>query len=181
MSYYERLLPHWQPEGAALFVTWRLHGSLPRRIELLTNDAAEKTFVNWDRDLDTAASGPRWLGEERAAQCVVDALHFGERELQLYELEAWVVMVNHVHILVNPRASLQRITKAIKNYSARQAKAVLGRTGQPFWQDVSYDHRVRDRRERAKVVKYIEANPVKVGLVERIEDWRWSSAFGVPQ
>src|ERR1019366_2883690 len=30
MSYYERNLPHWQPEGAALFLTWRLHGSLPR-------------------------------------------------------------------------------------------------------------------------------------------------------
>jgi hypothetical protein len=30
MTYYERALPHWQPEGAALFLTWRLHGSLPK-------------------------------------------------------------------------------------------------------------------------------------------------------
>ena len=33
LTYYERNLPHWQPEGAALFVTWRLHGSLARTVE----------------------------------------------------------------------------------------------------------------------------------------------------
>jgi len=49
-------------------------------------------------------------------------------------------MVNHAHISIHPEAKLSRITKAIKNYSARQANAILGRTGQPFWQDESYDH-----------------------------------------
>jgi REP element-mobilizing transposase RayT len=42
-------------------------------------------------------------------------------------------MANHVHILIYPEARLSRITKAIKNHTARQANAILGRTGLPFW------------------------------------------------
>jgi hypothetical protein len=55
---------------------------------------------------------------------------------------------------------------------------LLGRTGQRFWQDESYDHWVRGPEELEKTVLYIEENPVAAGLVERVEDWRWSSAFG---
>jgi putative transposase len=128
--------------------------------------------------LDLAAAGPRWLLDERVAQCVADALVYGERQLDLYRLQAWVLMVNHVHILIHPEAKLPRITKAIKNYSARQANAILGRTGQPFWQDESYDHWVRTREEFEKIVRYIERNPVAAGLAESVDAWRWSSAFG---
>ena len=131
-----------------------------------------------DRELDAAATGPRWLQEERVARCVVDALQFGERQLGLYHLRACVLMVNHVHILIQPEAKLSRITKAIKNYSARQANAILGRTGQPFWPDESYDHWVRGPEEFEKIVRYIEQNPVAAGLVKRAETRRWSSAFG---
>jgi putative transposase len=180
VAYYERHLPHWQPEGTALFVTWRLHGSLPN-IEvhgsLPPKNTPKKTFETADRELDLAVAGPLWLKDERVAQCVVDALRYGERELGLYELQAWVLMANHVHILIYPRANLSRITKSIKNFSARQANAILGRTGQPFWQDESYDHWVRGGEDEARIVRYIEENPVVVGLVERVEDWRWSSAF----
>jgi REP element-mobilizing transposase RayT len=134
-----------------------------------------------DRELDRAAAGPRWLLDERVAQCVADALVYGGRELGLYELRAWVLMVNHVHILIYPEAKLSRITKSIKNFSARQANAILGRTGQPFWQDESYDHWVRGPEEFEKIVQYIEENPVAAGLVERVEGWRWSSAFGISE
>jgi len=96
----------------------------------------------------------------------------------LYELQSWVLMANHVHILIHPKANLSRITKAIKGFSARQANTILGRTGQPFWQDESYDHWVRGAEEEARIVRYIEENPVVAGLVGRAEDWRWSSAFG---
>ena len=70
---------------------------------------------------------------------------------------------------------------SIKNYSARQANAILGRTGQPFWQDESYDHWVRSPEELEKIVRYIEKNPVAAGLVDRVEDWRWSSAFRISE
>ena len=134
-----------------------------------------------DRELDRAATGPRWLQDERVAQCVVDAFRYGERQLGLYKLRAWVLMVNHVHILIYPEAKLSRITKAIKNFSARQANAILGRTGQPFWQDESYDHWVRGPEELEKIVRYIEENPVAAGLAQRVEGWRWSSAFRISE
>ena len=130
-----------------------------------------------DRELDGAATGPRWLQDERVAQAVADTPRYGERQLGLYQLRAWVLMVNHVHILIYPEARLARITKAIKNYSARQANAILGRTGLPFWQDESYDHWVRGPDELEKIVRYIEKNPLTARLVNKIEEWRWSSAF----
>jgi putative transposase len=108
-------------------------------------------------------------------------LRFGERQLRLYNLLAWVVMINHFHILIYPEAALSRITKAIKNYSARWANQLLMRTGQPFWQDESYDHWVRGPEELERIARYIERNPVAAGLVERPEDWRWSSAFRPPK
>jgi putative transposase len=181
LTYYERHLPHWQPEDAALFITWRLHGSLPRTVHILKNQSAGKAFVAMDRELDKAATGPRWLQDERVAQCVADALQYGEKQLGLYALQAWVLMVNHVHILIDPKAKLQRITKSIKSYSARQANAILQRTGQPFWKEESYDRWVRRPKEMGKIIQYIEQNPVTAGLVERAEDWRWSSAFVAPE
>jgi len=177
MGYTERHLPHWQPEGAAIFVTWRLYGSLPRSIEVLKSESSGKQFVTFDRELDRAATGPLWLKDERVAQCVLDALLYGERDLHLYRLRAWVLMSNHVHILVYPEAALSRITQSRKGFSARRANAILGRTGQPFWQDESYDHWARTPEEVEKIVRYIEGNPVKAGLVTSVQDWRWSSAF----
>ena len=181
LAYYKRHLPHWQPEGAALFITWRLCGSLPRTGEIPPKLSGGKAFAARDRELDSAAAGPRWLLDPRVAQCVVDALRYGQSKLGLFELRAWVLMTNHVHILIYPEAKLSRITKSIKNFSARQANAIFGRTGQPFWQDESYDHWVRGAEELEKVVQYIEGNPVAAGLVERVGDWRWSSAFGMSE
>jgi putative transposase len=75
-------------------------------------------------------------------------LQFGHGQLGLYELRAWVLMINHVHILIYPQTSLPRITKAVKNFSARKANILLGRTGQPFWQDEFYDHWMRNPKDR---------------------------------
>ena len=163
LSYSERHLPHWQPEGAALFITWRLHGSLPKSVQILHGQTAGKAFVAIDRELDSASIGPRWLQDERVATVVVAALHYGALQLGLYELRAWVLMANHVHILIDPHAPISRITKAVKNFSARQANAILGRTGQPFWQDESDDHWARGPEEAEKIVRYIEENPVTAG------------------
>jgi putative transposase len=83
---------------------------------------------------------------------------------------------NHVHVLLTPLVELRQVTKAKKSYSARKADEILGRTGEPFWQDESYDHWIRNEEELNRVIRYIEWNPVKASLVERIEDWPWSSA-----
>jgi putative DNA methylase len=71
---------------------------------------------------------------------------------------------------------LKKITKYLKGYSAYKANRILGRTGESFWQDESYDHWARDDDEYYRIIGYIENNPVKAGLVSLPEDWPWSSA-----
>jgi REP element-mobilizing transposase RayT len=179
MSFYRRRSPHWQPEGASIFLTWRLHGSLPRAISLpppgsITTEG--QRFVAMDRHRARAVSGPTWLKDPPVAACVMKALFTGQRQWQLYDLFAWVLMPNHVHVLLDPHKALSEVTRAVKNTSAREANQVLGRRGLPFWQDESYDHWIRDAKEFNRIVRYIEWNPVDAGLASRIEDWAWSSA-----
>ena len=85
-------------------------------------------------------------------------------------------MPNHVHLLIDPKVPLAQITKTIKGYSARKANEILDRTGDPFWAIESYDHWVRDLKEFNNIARYIEYNPVKAGLAQHPEDWKWSSA-----
>jgi putative transposase len=174
MAYYERNMPHWHPEGKAIVLTWRLYGSLDKFRPTKTDPG--KAFVEMDRELDRATFGASWLKITGVAAAVEDALHFGERQLKLYSPIAHVITPNHVHVVLQPDAELSRITKSIKGFTARKCNEILGRTGERFWQDESYDHWVRSDRELQKIIAYIERNPVGVGLVDSIEDWPWSSA-----
>ncbi|MCL4523596.1 MAG: transposase [Acidobacteria bacterium] len=180
MEQYARHLPHWQPPGQAIFLTWRLHGSLPANVirELKSSKFSDpgRQFHHADCYLDTASNGPLWLKDPRVAQLVVHALQFGSKEQNKYQLHAYVVMANHVHMLLSPLTPLRRITQSLKGFTAREANALLRRTGRRFWQDESFDHWVRDLEEFARIVTYIENNPVKAGLVAKPELWPWSSA-----
>jgi len=176
--YYERNLPHWHPPGAELFLTWRLYGSLPRAPSEWVALPAGRAFALMDRELDAAVRGPVWLRDPRIAQLVVDTLQYGELRLGLYELRAWVVMANHVHVVLLPVAPVARISRTIKGFTSLQANRILGREGQAFWQPETYDHWVRGREELGRIIRYVEWNPVKAGLVVRPEDWTWSSAVG---
>jgi REP element-mobilizing transposase RayT len=49
---------------------------------------------------------------------------------------------NHVHVLLLPKTSLPVITRWLKGSTARKANLIPGRTGDAFWQDESFDHRV---------------------------------------
>jgi hypothetical protein len=64
----------------------------------------------------------------------------------------------------------------LKGSTARSANCILGRTGQPFWQDESYDHYLRQGEPLDRIIAYIERNPVSAGLVSSPELWPWSSA-----
>ena len=175
MADYRRRLPHIHPDGAHLFVTWRLHGSLPVAPPDVIYATPGHAFAAEDRAL-AQGHGWLWLSDTRVARQVVEAMRKGECGERLYELQAWVVMPNHVHMLILPHVALSRITHWIKGRTAREANLLLGRRGEPFWQDESFDHWVRNEREFHRIVKYIEWNPVSAGLVTKPEDWPWSSA-----
>jgi REP-associated tyrosine transposase len=178
---YRRNLPHWFPDGTSIFLTWRLYGSLPadflKRSGTVGKLTAGEEFKRADARLDRAISGPMWLKDPRVAALVVKAFQRGASVLQHYDLHAYVVMANHVHVLLTPKIAVRRLTKALKGATARAANEILNRTCEYFWQDESFDHWVRSEAQFAKIKEYIERNPVTAGLVARPEDWRWSSAY----
>lgn len=179
MSYveYRRKLPHWQPEGIPIFITWRLSGSLPaiaRKKILISEPSPGQIFVAEDRLLDRA-SGPRWLRQPAIAALVADEIKRGAADGG-YALHAWVIMPNHVHVLITPEKPLKRITQVLKGRTAREANKMLGLRGFAFWEDESWDRWVRSDQEFRRIVRYIEWNPVAAGLSNTPAEWPWSSA-----
>src|SRR5271169_200387 len=129
MQHFRRL-PHIFDEGCNLFVTWHLHGSLPREryppVGKMNSGAA---FVWMDRYLDTTREGPQWLAQEEIAAVVEGVLRRQE-----CDLHAYVVMPNHVHVLLAPKIPPAKLMQFIKGASAREVNKILGISGRPFRQ-----------------------------------------------
>jgi len=178
MQHYERRLPHWDTVGQPLFVTFRLHGSLPAHRVFPPQCLAlsGKAFVAMDRLLDCGANGPLGLRRREIAELVVGALQDGQRKFQRYQLHAFVVMPNPVHLLVTPKVVSSRWLAPLKGFTAYRANEWLVSHGQAFWQDESYDHLVRSAAEFDCIRAYIEENPVTAGLAAEAEEYLWSSA-----
>ena len=179
MTFYRRHLPHWHPEAASIFLTWRLYAFLPASVRTARNGCATKysagkRFHLLDSALDKCTTGPLWLKEPRIAALIVETIRRGDA-LDYFALHAFVVMPNHVHLLITPKISIPHITNGIKGSTSHQANAILSRKGQHFWQDESFDHWVRSPKEFEKIRAYIENNPVSAGLATAPQDWLWSS------
>lgn len=117
-----------------------------------------------------------FLRRPEVARLVADALRRGVEE-EHYDLRAFVVMSNHVHVLLRPIREAGRVLQWLKGATARETNQILARTGQAFWQRESYDHWVRDQQELDRIAAYIENNPVKAGLAAEPSQYRWSSAW----
>ena len=175
-DFHGRHLPHYYAIGQPIFLTWRLHGSLPANRSFPSTTTSGQAFVTMDRLLDNARTGPLYLRQPELAAMVVEAIRYRQECLGHYQLHAYVVMANHVHLLITPYVEVSRLMQSLKRFTAREGNRMLGLTGQPFWQDESYDRLVRDRAEFQRIVRYIETNPVKAGLAANPEDFPWSSA-----
>ena len=219
--YWRRILPHWEKPGAHYFITYRLAGSLPRPlIEQLVEmrkglaqthavpgvtevqqklRSKKRVFAHWDRHLGQAKRN-LWLKEAEAAAIARNNLyHHADTK---YSLFAYVIMPNHVHVLIEPtdipsaftpdevheyppspsfeqeddtHPVLAGIMHSLKSYTALRCNEALGRSGQ-FWQPGYFDHWPRTPNELGRIAEYIEQNPVSAGLVREPSDWRWSSA-----
>lgn len=179
MTFYRRRLPHLFHDDQPIFLTWCLHGSLPpNRVFPRATLTSGQAFAALDRLLDEARTGPFYLKQPAIAALVVAAIHHSADALGQYILHAFVVMPNHVHMLVSPQVPLPQLTKTLKTFTARRANQALDLTGKPFWQDESYDRLVRDQREFDRIHAYIENNPVRAGLAQEPSEFLWSSARG---
>ena len=152
-------------------------------------------FRKFEKTLDNAESGPVWLKDDRIAKAIAESLHY--RDGNMYCLDAYCIMSNHVHVVFTPLARqstrtgvvnptentaqtkdlcynpLSSIMHSLKGYTAHKANSLLGRTG-AFWQPESYDHIVRDSDEWQRIITYVLNNPVKAGLVDTWEKWKWN-------
>jgi len=82
-----------------------------------------------------------------------------------YDIEAFVLMPNHVHAVIKPTpgSDLSTVLQGIKGVSANRCNKLLGHKS-TFWMDESYDHMVRDVKELRAFRNYIAQNPDKAGL-----------------
>jgi len=176
MNRYDRRLPHMNAIGARIFVTFRLHGSLPaNRVFPPSTLTHGEAFAAMDRLLDNPKAGPTFLNQPEIASMVLQSLIEGETRYRRYQLHAFVVMPNHVHLLVTSSTPLSAWLRSLKGYTGHEALRILNQSGKTFWQDESYDHIVRDDKEFWSIRHYIEWNPVRAGLVTLPEEFPWSS------
>lgn len=176
--YSSKYLPHFDSPGAQQYITYRLADSLPAQREsewaaiLAIEDDLERQR-QLERYLDLG-HGACHLRDKRIAHVVQENLW--HQDGSQYRLLAWVVMPNHVHVLIEVwQAPLGNILKSWKSYTSKAANKLLGREGS-FWQDDYFDRYIRDEDHYRRVVHYMENNPVKAGLVRVAAEWPWSSA-----
>ncbi len=182
IAIHTRNLPHWQQPGVLVFLTWRLVDSLPSL--LLASWQAERTIwfakhpPPWDAVTEAAyrrrfpARIEQWLDAGHGSCALRDpgcsspveaALrHF---DGQHYALDSFVVMPNHVHLIVrlNPDLTLPEIVKSWKSFTAREINRERGNTGN-LWQEGYWDRLVRDASHLFRCRDYIRRNPEKAHL-----------------
>lgn len=201
LGWHERgYLPHCDFPGLVQFITFRLADSMPasRRSEwehLLKIEGVRERRTKLEEYLDRGA-GECWLRDALIAKLAEDALLFFHNER--YELLAWCVMPNHVHVLVHIwQTPLGKLVQSWKRHVATQAEAYLAErrsqtrrvsadvTDAPArraalqtlrWEREYWDTFMRDEAQEKTAVRYLETNPVKAKLCRSVEDWKFSSA-----
>jgi REP element-mobilizing transposase RayT len=193
-SSYERHLPHWRLEGACYFITFRLNDSIPQEIEhamklekevwlaRLAHAAArhegklppdeasaweefQRSRLKKLEQLLDEGHGESILCETTHRQTVVRALqHF---EGIRYEMLAYVVMPNHVHLVCRPLPGhqLEDICHSWKWFTGQEIQRRRGQVGQLSQQE-NFDRIIRDANNYANCVRYIARNPIKATLSE---------------
>lgn len=189
-----RNLPHVDMPGALTFVTFRLADSMPCQVvqqwhnevedwlqangltgqsvdQVIQSPTVEqklkselKRFKNriWHGHLDDC-HGSCLLRDEAVRRFVANSLlHF---DGQRYDVERFVIMPNHVHVLIQMRTNylLRKQFREIQRFTAREINSHLGRTGS-LWQSEPFDHVVRSEAQFAYLQRYIDDNPTKARL-----------------
>ncbi len=145
MYEYRRKLPHYQPAGRRIFITFRKSHRDP-----LTPQARDTVLQHCLHD-----HGKRY--ELHAAVVMPDHVHLLLTPLR--DEKGWPF-------------GLPAILKAIKGTSARSVNRLSGSCG-PVWQEESFDHVLRTQESFAEKLEYIRQNPARKGLVKNPEDYPW--------
>ncbi len=179
-------LPHFDMSGLYQGITYRLADSLPGSAGVppaspSQSDAQKaERRKQIERDLNKGY-GSCILRDRKIAKIVVDAWKYfdGKR----YDLVAYVVMPNHVHVLIKTceGCSLSKVIHSWKSFTAHEIYTYLRKCGRDaraprVWQPDYFDRFIRDDRHFVQAIAYIHDNPVKAGLCRHASEWPWSSA-----
>jgi len=135
------------------------------------------------------------FGKPRTCQWFLEALQEARVDHQ-FDLWAWVIMPNHVHLLIRPRNwpyKMSTIANGLKKKVGEKAIAYLKGRNDPFLEKLTvrnktrtyrrfwlpgsgYNENVTDVERVMEIIEYIHNNPVRKGLCVKPEDYYWSSA-----
>ena len=174
-------LPHFDGGNVTQFITFRLGDSLPQEalieLERLKENGPDGIIERQNRIehyLDQGV-GSCILREPECATIVQNALKFldGKR----YELRAWAVMPNHVHVLAHfcEGQLLWKAMHSLKSFTSNEL-GKLHPEVRPIWQEESFDRFIRSDEHYSHVLRYIHENPVKAKICRNPSDYPWSSA-----
>lgn len=153
-------LPHIDLIGHYQFITFRSYDSTDKFLKKLAlqNKPNNKIQLDVDNYLDHSKNGAYLNGE------ILNLLSqfFKNKHNYLYELIAFSIMPNHVHMLIKPFKSLPSVMQIIKGSSAKLINESMTRKGK-FWANEYYDKAIRDNMHFEIVYKYIKNNPLKLG------------------
>ena len=119
-----RRLPHHHCVGQATFLTWRLHGSLPPNRNFSPSIPSGQAFLAMDRLLDIGCAGPHYLQNPLIAEMVSAAIY--HRDQRVYQLHSFVVMPNHVHLLITPLEAVSKVMQSLKRFTHQASKPDAG-------------------------------------------------------
>ena len=170
-------LPHRNKEGLIQFITFWLADSLPK--EVLNNIEVElKGLSDKEGDFEKRKKHQKWLdnglgscalSNPELALVVQEALlyHDGDK----YDLLAWSIMPNHVHVLIKTESDLIRIIQSWKSFTGKWAlannkkfKLGISNDAKEFWMPEYWDRFIRDEEHFNNTVRYILNNPDKAKL-----------------
>jgi putative transposase len=175
-GWHERgYLPHFDANTLLQHIVFRTAGSLPQHLIERANSApAELRRSLMDDALDTSQRGCVF-SDPICADIMQSALRFFDGDK--YDLQAWCVMPNHVHVLLvtDPHVLMGRIVKSWKHSVAWRINKMHG-TERPIFAKDYFDRFVRNLKQAETAIHYVEANPVKAKLVSEACAWQWSSA-----
>lgn len=177
-------LLHWDFAKSVQAITFRLADSVPRSViatwkhELasIPDDARRQTELHRRiAHYEDAGHGEALLSNEHCASILQSK--FIEGHATAYKLISWVIMPNHVHVLIRllDGASLGTVVKRWKGASAIEINRHQKRSG-TLWAPDYYDRFIRDADHLYDSIAYIHRNPVKACLCAKPEDWPYSSA-----
>ncbi|MEO6038769.1 MAG: transposase [Saprospiraceae bacterium] len=164
---------NFRPDNADLLLPDELRQAIERMRRKKENAAGKRYFGQFDAFLDAGLNEPYWLQRPDIARLNAENIHFYAEKY--FDLWAYTIMSNHIHLLLTLRPGAPMLWKVLQNmkkYSGLHSNRLLGRTGH-FWEEESYDHWLRPG-EFDRVLRYILNNPVKAGIVPTWQEHPWT-------